>query len=103
MIPKKVKIGGFFYDIEITDEPILVNNKRCYGSITYDQQLIQLAGDGLISEQSREQTFWHELIHAFVFERNLDWPDDKNELWTDELAKSIHAFCIDNNLKFEID
>jgi Zn-dependent peptidase ImmA (M78 family) len=97
MIPSRVKVGGLFYDITVTDEPIILNTQQCKGLIDYEKQTIKLAGDSVQSEQGRMQTLWHELVHALRHSRNLDW-DDKDELYTDEIGIAIHAFFVDNNI-----
>lgn len=99
-IPIQVKIGGMLYDVQVTNEVLLLDNRQCKGLIDYEHQSIKIADETVHSEQSQQVTFWHELIHAFVYERQLEWPEDKNELWTEELARCMHAFCVDNNLKF---
>lgn len=98
MIPEKVKVGGLFYDVIVTDEPLILNNRECKGLINYDHQVIKLAGDSVQSDQSRMQTFCHELVHAFTHSRNIEW-DDKDELYTDEIGIALHAFLVDNNIK----
>lgn len=99
-IPQKVKVGAMTYDVVITDCAIRRDSStELYGSIMYDTQRIELNGDVRFSQQSRESTFWHEVFHAFTHERGIDWGEN-DELYTEELAKAMHAFCVDNGLDF---
>lgn len=94
-IPNKVKIGSIFYDVETTDVPLIVDNKVCSGKVQYLFNRIQLSGDEMQSEQVRNITFWHEVIHAIVYDRGIDFGKD-NELFTEELAKGLNSLMVDN-------
>lgn len=96
-LPKMLKVGGAYYDIEVTDEILLVDHQQCRGLIDYDRHKIKIASESLISEQRQWQTLFHELVHALRDSRNLDW-DDKDELYTDELGIALHTFFVDNGL-----
>lgn len=93
MIPSKVKIGSITYETVKTDKPLLLDSKECTGIIRYDEAIIELKQNR--NEQNIEQTWWHEVIHGITRERGLDWGEN-NELYTDELAKALHALMIDN-------
>jgi hypothetical protein len=93
MIPDKIKIGSITYDITRTDKPLILNGSECTGIIHYDEASIELKQNR--NEQNIEQTLWHEIIHGIVRERGLDWGEN-NELYTDELAKGLHALMTDN-------
>lgn len=93
MVPDKVKIGSIVYDVSRTDKTLVVNGRECSGVIHYEDASIELKEDR--NEQKIEQTWWHEVIHGIVVERGLDWGEN-NELYTDELAKGLHALMTDN-------
>jgi hypothetical protein len=99
IIPDKVKVGAMTYDVKIVNHAVLVDGRECHGAITYDKQLIEIRDTTFHSEQTQVNTFWHELIHAFVRERQLNWGDN-DEMYTEELARALHAFCVDNNFGF---
>jgi Zn-dependent peptidase ImmA (M78 family) len=101
-IPNRVKVGAMIYDVKIVEHPIVVGGKECHGAIAYAEQLIEIRDNAFHSEQMQTNTFWHELFHAFANERGLDWGEN-NELYTEELAKAMHAFCVDNQLEFKGD
>lgn len=94
MIVDKVKIGGIVYFVTETDKPLLLNGRECSGIIHYDEASIELKQDR--NEQNKEQTWWHEVIHGITRERGIDFGDN-NELFTDELAKALHALMVDNS------
>ena len=95
-IPTKIKIGSIVYEIETTDTPLIVDNKVCSGKVQYLYSKIQLSGEDMQGEQARNVTFWHEIVHAIVYDRGLDWGKD-NELFTEELAKGLHSLMVDNS------
>lgn len=97
-LPERVKVGAVYYDVKIVDTPLVVDGRECLGKITYGQQLIEIRGEPFQSAQSMVNTFWHELIHAFTYERGINWGEN-DELYTEELAKAMHAFCVDNGIK----
>lgn len=98
-IPQKVKVGAVYYDVNIVDHAIIVSGRECCGAITYDKQLIEIRGESFQSAQTAVSTFWHEVFHAFTRERGIDWGEN-DELYTEELAKAMHGFCVDNGLDF---
>lgn len=99
MIPSKVKVGGLFYNIIVSDELLVLDSRQCRGTIDYQKQIIKLAGDSVQSEQGRMQTLFHELVHALRHSRGLDWGDN-DELYTDEIGIAMHALFVDNDIRF---
>lgn len=97
-IPNKVKISGFVYDVEQTDDVIVLNARQLHGQIDYEQQKILLS-NVTQGDQGKAQTFWHEVIHGFTHDRGIEWGEN-DEKWTDDLAKAFYAFCVDNKLDF---
>jgi hypothetical protein len=93
-IPKTVRIGSVDYDVKDVDHEMCVDGKSVCGRITYNESLIEIRTDGF-SQQSREITLLHEMVHAISRERGLDWGDN-DELYTEELAKSLHQIIKDN-------
>jgi Zn-dependent peptidase ImmA (M78 family) len=99
-IPATVKVGAMTYDIVKADGVLRkFDGTEMYGSIDYNAQVIRLSGDERFSAQTAQLTLWHELFHAFTKERGIEWGEN-DELYTEELAKAMHAFCVDNGLDF---
>jgi hypothetical protein len=93
MIANKVKIGSIIYDVTRTDKPLILNGCECSGVIHYEEASIELKQDR--NEQKIEQTWWHEVLHGITRERGINWGEN-DELYTDELAKALHALMVDN-------
>jgi hypothetical protein len=96
MIPEKVKIGCYDYDIVMTNEIILVDNHGCIGEIDYRQRQIKISTREERSGQNHEQTLWHEIVHGIVEHRNLDPTKVNLETTVDELATGLYGLCKDN-------
>jgi len=92
-IPESIRIGSCDYDVEFTDNPIIVDRKECFASIDYNKHLIQI-DKTLGDNQTQEQSFLHEVFHGIARERNLEFEDE--ELVIDELARGLHRIIRDN-------
>jgi Zn-dependent peptidase ImmA (M78 family) len=100
IIPDKVKVGAMTYAVVKVDGVLRKDDgNEKYGDINYNTQTIRLSGDTRFSGQTAQLTFFHELIHAFTHDRNLNWGDN-DELYTEEIARALNAFCVDNNFGF---
>jgi hypothetical protein len=95
IIPEVVRIGSCYYDVEFTDDSIVVGSQVCYGAVDFDNHIIKLSSK-LGDEQSQEQTFLHELVHAMVEERALDFKNDDMDFIVNELSKGLHQVILDN-------
>lgn len=93
-IPEKVKVGGIIYDVSMVDHPLCVDRKEVAGKIDFNDALIQVRSD-VQEKQQQERTFLHELFHAMVRECGLDF-EDKDELFTEGLARVLHGVIVDN-------
>ena len=101
IIPEIIRVGSTFYTVKAQETPIVINKKQCYGYC--DPNIHEIVLDaGLISdEQTMEQTFCHELIHAMMFERKINleaWglTNAQMEHVVDSLGISLHQILMDN-------
>ena len=94
----KITIGCYDYTINLTKEPIIVNNSKCHGKIDYHAHEISIADDDCYSEQSKEQTLWHEIVHGIIRYRNIDYGKVDEETFVDELATGLYLLCKSNGL-----
>ena len=99
----KVHIGSLDYDLTTTTEPL----KSVLLEDTEDNDFLM----GLVEEpfckitisknfpkQTREQSFWHETVHAMMAELGQrDLYDD--EAFIDSMAKQLHMFFKRNDIK----
>ena len=101
IIPEIIRVGSTFYTVKAQETPIVINGKQCYGYC--DPNIHEIVLDaGLISdEQTMEQTFCHELIHAMMFERKINLEamgltNAQMEHLVDSLGISLHQILMDN-------
>ena len=101
IIPNRIRVGSTFYTVKSQETPIVNNGLQCYGY--YDPNIHEIVLDaGLISdEQTMEQTFCHELIHAMMHERKINleaWglTNAQMEHVVDSLGISLHQVLMDN-------
>ena len=101
IIPDQIRVGSTFYTVKAQETPIVINGKQCYGYC--DPNIHEIVLDaGLISdEQTMEQTFCHELIHAMMHERKINleaWglTNAQMEHVVDSLGISLHQVLMDN-------
>jgi len=97
IIPEVVRIGSSDYEVEFTDNPIVVDHKECYAAIDYNNHTIEISNQ-LGDIQTQEQSFLHELFHGIVRDRALEIQDE--EFVVDELAKAMHQVIRDNKIMF---
>ena len=101
IIPNRIRVGSTFYTVKSQETPIVNNGLQCYGYC--DPNIHEIVLDaGLISdEQTMEQTFCHELIHAMMHERKINleaWglSNAQMEHVVDSLGISLHQILMDN-------
>ena len=94
MLPDKVKIGCFTYDVVETDEILIVNGRKCVGMIDYDNLEIKIKKTD--REQQKEQTFWHEVIHGILIYRSIDISKVELETLVDNIASELYAIMQTN-------
>ena len=101
IIPNRIRVGSTFYTVKSKETPIVNNGLQCYGYC--DPNIHEIVLDaGLISdEQTMEQTFCHELIHAMMHERKINleaWglSNAQMEHVVDSLGISLHQVLMDN-------
>ena len=102
MIPNKLKIGGFDWEV-ITDNKDFHNGNQSYGYISPNDLKIFIEPE--INEQKQKEALLHEIIHACVwnsgFPERLDRLDrDLNEDLTTMLGRSLYQVLKDNKLTF---
>ena len=101
IIPNIVRIGSTFYQVKTQDTPIVMNGMQCYGYCDPNMHEILLDAGLISDEQTMEQTFCHELIHAMMFERKINLEamgltNAQMEHVVDSLGISLHQVLMDN-------
>jgi len=97
MIPDSIKIGCYDYKIVETDEPIIVESKECSGKIDYRNHIIKIKRSG-ISQQAKEETLWHEIIHGIFDYRSINPAKNDEETIVEELALGLYGIMKQNGL-----
>ena len=100
VIPEEIRVGSVFYKVELTDRPIMFNGKQCLGICDKNIHTIQL-DPALQDDQGLLQTFYHELAHAMMFERDIDLQGmglsyDDFEKVIDSIGVMMHQVLLDN-------
>ena len=101
IIPDQIRVGSTFYTVRAQLEPIVMNEKQCYGYCDSNMHEIVLDAGLISDEQTMEQTFCHELIHAMMFERKINLEamglsNAQMEHVVDSLGISLHQILMDN-------
>ena len=100
IIPELVRVGSVFYEVKTQETPIVMNGVQCLGYCDLYSHVIML-DENMQDEQTMEQTFCHELIHAMMFERKINleaWglTNAQMEHVVDSLGISLHQVLMDN-------
>ena len=100
IIPELVRVGSVFYEVKTQQTPIVMNGVQCLGYCDYFNHIIML-DESMQDEQTMEQTFCHELVHAMMFERKLNLEamglsNLQMEEVVDNLGIALHQVLLDN-------
>lgn len=90
VIPASIEIGYRDYSILKTEEPIILDNAVCYGTISYDKQEIKL--DKTCKKDQSLCTLIHEVIHGIDADLNIELDEKAVEL----LGKGFYQFLKHN-------
>ena len=101
IIPNEIRVGSTFYTVKAQTTPIVNNGMQCYGYCDPNMHEILLDAGSISDEQTMEQAFCHELIHAMMFERKINleaWglTNTQMEHVVDSLGISLHQILMDN-------
>jgi predicted SprT family Zn-dependent metalloprotease len=89
-LPKKIKVGDKWYSVEVVEAMV---EKGFMGKVYYPEQKIKI---GLSSTQTGKKykttdvqdTFWHELVHAILYDMGYDTLN-RNEEFVHGFAKRL--------------
>ena len=100
IIPELVRVGSVFYEVKTQDTPIVMNGAQCLGYCDMYSHTIML-DESMQDEQTMEQTFCHELVHALMFERKINLEamglsKAQMENVVDNLGMALHQVLLDN-------
>ena len=93
-IPNKLKIGGFEYDVEFT-ENFKLGQLNVSAEIDYKELKIRICE---AAQKKQEHDFLHEMFHAIYDFIGITEHDEQH---IDALASALHAIITDNPKMFE--
>jgi hypothetical protein len=88
---KQLKIGGAIYTVNEVDG--LMRKLSLFGNVDFSDCIIQI--DANISDERKEQTLIHEMLHAVHFEAGYD-PSEQDEDLINRTANVLHQVIVDN-------
>ncbi|WP_294977362.1 ImmA/IrrE family metallo-endopeptidase [uncultured Leuconostoc sp.] len=94
-IPKSIKVGAIDYKIEIVHLDRNNDGDEILGYCQYIDNVIQINEDA--SPERQEQTLYHELVHAILFESSNNEFQD-NERLVDSVGLILHQIIKNNKL-----
>jgi hypothetical protein len=97
-IPSKVRISGVDYAVVRTRDPILVEHEECMGAVAYYEHVIRLKVDPGVDEQQSKETLLHEMFHAILSDREIDFEDEESIV--EQLARAWYQIIADNPAMF---
>ena len=86
IIPKKLKVGAFIYDIELCNQ---VDDSLSSGEMT-NRKENKIKIDKTLTVDGQGVTFWHEVLHSINGELG--------EVVIDSLAQQIYQVLKDNKM-----
>ena len=92
-IPKKIKVLGVPYKITLSDTVELDGQDGVYmGATNEAKRLIKLATTTDFDDGAKEQTLFHELVHAVLSESGLarTLTDAENEVYSQIFGNAFH-------------
>lgn len=92
-IPKKIKILGVPYKIELSEHVTLDGQDGVYmGATNEARRLIKLATTTDFNKGAKEQTLFHELAHVALNESGLNrtLDDGQNEVFAQVFGNAFH-------------
>ena len=100
IIPELVRVGSVLYEVKTQETPIVMNGVQCLGYCDYFNHTIML-DLSMSDEQTMEQTFYHELVHAMLYERKINLEamglsNAQMEEVVEAMGIALHQVLLDN-------
>ena len=84
----KVEIDGCNFEVMYTKEPIIVDNKTCYGRIDYDSATILIDDD--VADYTKNVSLVHEIIHGILDARGF-YEESADEDFVEQVARCLYS------------
>lgn len=90
-----IRIGAADYDVQYTDDAIILNGRECIADVDYNLCKIRLSSNRM-GDGRQAVTLMHEIAHAIMNEQRMDDPIVCNEALIDAIAYGMVDFIRDN-------
>ena len=84
----KIEIDGCNFEVMYTKEPIIVDNKTCYGRIDYDSATILI--DDAVADYTKNISLVHEIIHGILDARGF-YEESADEDFVEQVARCLYS------------
>ena len=84
----KIEIDGCNFEVMCTKEPIIVDNKTCYGRIDYDSATILI--DDAVADYTKNVSLVHEIIHGILDARGF-YEESADEDFVEQVARCLYS------------
>lgn len=86
-MPKTIQIDSVTYDIEMSDNSLVLDGQECLGTIDYNCGVISLNSEK-IGYRVLPKILMHEIMHGIITERGITLKGDEEKI-IDELAIGV--------------
>ena len=84
----KIEIDGCNFEVMYTKEPIIVDNKTCYGRIDYDSATILIDDD--VADYTKSVSLLHEIVHGILDSRGFH-EESADEDFVEQVARCLYS------------
>ena len=84
----KIEIDGCNFEVMYTKEPIIVDNKTCYGRIDYDSATILI--DDAVADYTKNVSLVHEIVHGILDARGF-YEESADEDFVEQVARCLYS------------
>ena len=84
----KIEIDGCNFEVMYTKEPIIVDNKTCYGRIDYDTATILI--DDAVADYAKSVSLLHEIVHGILDARGF-YEESADEDFVEQVARCLYS------------
>lgn len=93
-IPSKILVGGIEYDVEFQQFIEIDSDRNFQGVCDYQNTKIKILES--LSEERKEDVFFHEVTHAIFYEAGYD---DQDEEMIIRIGKVLHQLIKNNEFR----
>lgn len=84
----KIEIDGCNFEVLYSKEPIIVDNKTCYGRIDYDSATILIDDD--VADYTKNVSLVHEIVHGILDARGF-YEESSDEDFVEQVARCLYS------------